>query len=131
MRESYDRQAFIKWLSERIQKEVDDKVFQTCIEDPARLKSQDSTFNNFRSTGVTRSSSINNSRSLSRPATKKFESSLRSEQVRQILTESFQLFRNIHLTGPKLDELEEQVFSCSFLVSPRTAARAILELMDT
>ena len=50
--------------------------------------------------------------------------------MRQILKEAFRLFRNIDLKEEKLMELENEVFCNSFIVSPRAAARQILEIMD-
>ena len=52
---------------------------------------------------LTRTSSL--SRANSRPAKKKSDKGLRSEQVRQILSESFMLYRDIRLPEHKLDEL--------------------------
>ena len=40
------------------------------------------------------------------------------------------MFRNIDLSDLKLRELEDKVFLSSFIVSPRSAARQILEAMD-
>ena len=55
---------------------------------------------------------------------------LRSEQVRTIIGESFSIFRNLDLPDRKVDEYEERVFCGALFLSPRSAAKAILELMD-
>ena len=51
---------------------------------------------------------------------------LNCEQVRKIIFESFQLFRNIELNPDQVKELEDVVFSGSVVLSPRSAAKAIL-----
>ena len=40
------------------------------------------------------------------------------------------MFRNVELPLNKIQEYEECVFSGAFFLSPRSAAKAILELMD-
>ena len=61
---------------------------------------------------------------------KRIDYGLRSEQVRNIIKESFQMFRNCDLPDKKLQEYEERVFCGALFLSPRSAAKAILELMD-
>ena len=50
--------------------------------------------------------------------------------MRTILEESFRMFRNIELSPNKMKEYEDRVFSGAFFLSPRSAAKAILEIMD-
>ena len=40
------------------------------------------------------------------------------------------MFRNIELPPNKLQEYEDTVFSGAFFLSPRSAAKSILEIMD-
>ena len=61
----------------------------------------------------------------------KLATGMKAEVIRRILKESFLLFREIDLPDHKLKDLEDIVFANSFILSPRTAAKAILEVMDS
>ena len=55
-----------------------------------------------------------------------------SNQVRNILIESFRLFHGLeYIAEKKLREFEDRVFKGSVFLSPRTTAKAILEIMDS
>ena len=56
---------------------------------------------------------------------------LKAERVRVILFECFQQFHGIDLSQSKLNQLEERIYAGgSYVISPRHAAKAILEIMD-
>ena len=55
---------------------------------------------------------------------------LKSEAIREILTEAFLQFRGTVLPEMSLNYLEDRVFQNSFQVSPQVAAATILKLMD-
>ena len=55
---------------------------------------------------------------------------LKSEPIREILTDAFLQFRGTVLPEMSLNYLEDRVFRDSFTVSPLTAASTILKLMD-
>ena len=126
MEQKYNRDDFIKWLGSRVQQEVETSAHKQQQMQGGLLGADSQRTDN---TGFS-----SNQSPFSPLAKKKSfrttEIGLRSNQVRSILKESFKLFRNIDLPEYKLKQLEDEVFSTSFIVSPRSAAKSILSIMD-
>ena len=131
---NYKRREYIKWLGDRIQREVDETTH--------KIQMQDETYRTMQSVSgvsaaqtsslsvMTKTNTSVSPSPFQKRVSKRLDYGLRSEQVRLIIVESFSLFRNVELPERKVQEYEERVFCGALFLSPRSAAKAILELMD-